>query len=398
MSQRADAPRPNHRRGPRPLLLHLMLASLNSSASPWSTWLAAWQSWSDASASLAATGRAEPPDLGLPMPDAALLAGIAAYRRHGFARTLEDPPAIWSEGSSRLLDYGPADGAPALIVPSLVNRAYVLDLLPKHSMLRFLSAAGVRPLLLDWGFPGEAECDFTLTDYVAGRLTRVLASIGRPVTLVGYCMGGLMAAAAAQLRPELVERLCLLATPWDFWAKDVAQARRLAELLPFMEPAFSFAGALPVDALQMLFSLLDPGSVARKYRDFGTQDQSSARATMFVALEDWLNDGVPLAAPVAREVLGGWYGRNTPAVGAWRIAGLPVIPETLAMPCFVAIPGQDRLVPPESAEPLAAAIKGSTVVRPRVGHIGMVAGSRARTALWEPMLEWLKEERKTLLF
>jgi poly(3-hydroxyalkanoate) synthetase len=334
----------------------------------------------------------------MPMPDAALLAGIAAYRRHGFARKLEDPPAIWSEGGSRLLDYGPADGAPLLVVPSLVNRAYVLDLLPDHSMLRFLAARGMRPLLLDWGFPGEVECDFTLTDYVAGRLTRALASLGRPVTLIGYCMGGLMAAAAAQLRPDLVERLCLLATPWDFWSPDKAASRRLAELLPFLEPAFSFGGALPVDALQMLFSLLEPGSVGAKYRDFGTQDQGSARANMFVAIEDWLNDGVPLAAPVAREVLGGWYGRNTPALGAWRIAGLAVIPETLRMPCFVAIPGRDRLVPPESAGALAASIQGSTVLRPRVGHIGMVAGSRARVALWDPLFEWLKQESKALLF
>ena len=62
---------------------------------------------------------------------------------------------------------------------------------------------------------------------------------------------------------------------------------------------------MPIDALQMLFSLLDPGSVGAKYRDFGKQNQASARAQMFVAIEDWLNDGVPLAAPVAREVLAG---------------------------------------------------------------------------------------------
>jgi len=323
------------------------------------------------------------------MPDAALLSGIAAYRRHPFSRILPDPPVLWTEGSTRLLDYGPATAAPVLFVPSLVNRAYVLDLLPDHSMLRFLAAAGHRTLLLDWGFPGEAECDFTLTDYIAGRLVRALAAIGTSVTLIGYCMGGLMAIAAAQLRPELVTRLGLLATPWDFWAADAPGARRLAELLPFMEPAFSFGGAMPVDALQMLFSLLDPGSVGAKYRDFGTQDQGSARAKMFVAIEDWLNDGVPLAAPVAREVLGGWYGRNTPAHGTWRIAGLPVAPETLALPCFIAIPGRDRLVPPESAAPLAEAMQHATVIRPRVGHIGMVAGSSAKTALWQPLLDWL---------
>jgi poly(3-hydroxyalkanoate) synthetase len=389
MTVRADAPGPNHRRGPRPLLLHLMLATLNASGQNSSAWPAVWKSWSDASQDWTATEGAEPPEFVLPMPDAALLAGIAAYRRHPFMRSVQDPPALWREGSSRLLDYGPEGGLPVVVVPSLVNRAYVLDLLPDHSMLRFLSAGGVRPLLLDWGFPGEAECDFTLTDYVAGRLARALAAVGRPVTLVGYCMGGLMAVAAAQLRPELVRRLVLLATPWDFWGADPAAARRLAEMLPFLEPAFSFAGAMPVDALQMLFSLLDPGSVGAKYRDFGTQDQESARGKMFVAIEDWLNDGVPLAAPVAREVLGGWYGRNTPARGAWRIAGLPVLPEQLSLPCFLAIPGRDRLVPPESAEPLAEALAWAVVVRPRVGHIGMVAGSQARTALWEPLLQWL---------
>ena len=69
---------------------------------------------------------------------------------------------------------------PALFVPSLVNRAHVLDLLPEASMLRWLAAAGVRPLLLDWGWPGEAERGFTLTDLVAGRLERALDAAAPP--------------------------------------------------------------------------------------------------------------------------------------------------------------------------------------------------------------------------
>jgi len=397
-------PGPNHRRGPRPLLLHLMLASLSASGGSSSAWLAAWKSLNAGLATdpaatpgcgttSGATPRREtsnPCESYIVMPDAALLAGIAAYRRHPFVRSLADPPVIWSEGSSRLLDFGDPEAPPVLFVPSLVNRAYVLDLMPGHSMLRFLAAGGARPLLLDWGFPGEAECAFTLTDYVAGRLLRAIGAVGRPVALAGYCMGGLMAVAAAQLRPDLIRRLVLLATPWDFWASEAAGARRVAELLPLLDPAFSFAGAMPVDSLQMLFSFLDPGCVGTKYRDFGTQDQTSARAHMFVAIEDWLNDGVPLAAPVAREVLGGWYGRNTPAAGTWRIAGLPIVPEMLRLPCFVAIPERDRLVPPETAWPLAEAMAGCDVVRPPTGHIGMVAGSQARVALWETLGGWLK--------
>jgi poly(3-hydroxyalkanoate) synthetase len=363
-----------------------MLATLPSSA-----WPSVWRNWSGLSQgflripdlpSFAAAGAAA-------LPDAELLAGIAAYRRHPWARAMEDPPVIWQEGESRLLDYGPPEGRPVVFVPSLVNRAYVLDLLPEHSMLRFLAQGRVRPLLLDWGFPGEVERGFTMTDYVAGRLERALLSVGERVTLAGYCMGGLMAVAAAQRRPDLVERLVLIATPWDFHAADPAAASQLAGLLPVLEPALTMAGALPIDALQMLFALLDPGSVGAKYRDFGRQDQAGARARMFVAVEDWLADGVPLAAPVARETLAGWYGANTPAHGRWRIAGWPVQPRTLRLPCWIATPGRDRIVPPQSALALAGCIEGAVLHAPRAGHVGMVAGSGARDALWQPLLDWL---------
>jgi polyhydroxyalkanoate synthase subunit PhaC len=108
-----------------------------------------------------------------------------------------------------------------------------------------------------------------------------------------------------------------------------------------------------------------------------------------VALEDWLNDGVPLAAPVARECLEGWYGRNSPARLEWRVAGLPVDPSALRMPAFVAVPARDRIVPPESARPLAELIPGAVLLTPGAGHIGMAAGSTAEAALWRPLRDWL---------
>jgi polyhydroxyalkanoate synthase subunit PhaC len=399
------------RRGPRPLMLHLTLAMLRSSAS-----LAAsanlnggWPSWTPdhpptpqierARAALAAAlgndAAAFPHAVMAEIlrQDTALVAGIAAYRRHPWTRTLADPPTLWAEGETRLLDYRqPTDAAAptVLFVPSLINRAYVLDLMPDRSMLRWLAANGVRPLLLDWGWPGETEREFSLTDYIAGRLERALASLPEPVLMAGYCMGGLLAVAAAQRRPDRVAGLALLATPWDFHAGDPEPALSLARMRPLMEPALAFAGTLPVDALQLLFALLDPYAIAEKYRSFARLDPASQRATRFVALEDWLNDGVPLAAPVARECLDGWYGRNTPARLRWRVAGLPVDPGALRVPAFVAAPGRDRIVPPDSARALAAAVPGAVLHQPGAGHIGMVAGSTAETALWRPLRDWLR--------
>ena len=364
MTVRPDAPGPFRRRGPRPLYLHLGSAMQPGPA-------------------------AQPPALPAEI-DPALLAGIAAYRRHPHQRTMADPPAIWTEGDSRLLDYGKRGGTPVLFVPSLVNRAYVLDLLPERSLLRWLAGHGMRPLLLDWGWPGPVERGFGLTDVVAGRLERALLAVRRPVVLAGYCMGGLLTLAMALRRPRLVRGLALLATPWDFHADNPGDAIRLGAALPPLETLLDATGALPIDALQTLFAAVEPGSVAAKFRAFARLDQSSPAARDFVALEDWLNDGVPLAAPIAREVFAGWYRDNLPGRGAWRIAGAAVAPEAIRCPAFVAVPARDRIVPPASALPLAERIPGATLHRPAAGHIGMTAGPRAETVLWQALLGWLR--------
>ncbi|HTQ71911.1 MAG TPA: alpha/beta fold hydrolase [Acidocella sp.] len=324
--------------------------------------------------------------------DGALIAGIAAYRRDGYVREARDPPAIWEEGESRLLDYGGA-GPAVLFVPSLINRAYILDLMENASMLRWLAGQGLHPYLLDWGWPGEVERRFSLTDYIAGRLERALAALPGPVVLAGYCMGGMLALAAA-LRAGAtgsgrVRALALLATPWDFHAEDPDTARRVAETVPFMEGAMQFSGTLPIDALNTMFAMVDPYGVGEKYRDFAGQDKSSPRARRFVAMEDWLADGVPLAAPVAREALSGWYGANTPVKGGWRVAGMAVDPAQLSLPAFCAIPAKDRLVPAASARALAGRLQTATVIEPRAGHVGMVAGTHAESSLWRPFAEWV---------
>ncbi len=334
--------------------------------------------------------------------DPGLIHGIAAYRRHPWRRSLPDPAVLWQEADSRLLDYGKGGGEdagqtvsasaarPVLFVPSLVNRAYVLDLLPDRSLVRWLAAYGVRPLVLDWGWPGAADRSLALTDLITGRLERALAAVGSPVVLAGYCMGGLLALAAALRRPDLVDALALLATPWDFHAVHAEHARRLAAMLPLFEPVMAATGSLPVDALQALFAAPDPGAIAAKFRAFGRLEQEGPAARDFVALEDWLNDGVPLAAPVARETLGEWYGLNTPGRGTWQVDGVAVEPGRLAMPTFVAAPARDRIVPPASALPLARLIPGAVLHQPRAGHIGMVVGPRAEAELWQPLLGWLQ--------
>lgn len=321
------------------------------------------------------------------------LRGLESYRQSAYCRDLEDPPCLWAEGTTRLLDYGPAGGVPLLVVPSLINRFYILDLNSGRSLLRFLSGMGIRPLVVDWGKPGEEERQFGLTEYVAGRLEAALEAAlgltGTPVALLGYCMGGLLALALARRRPRAVGSLALLATPWDFHAEAAEQARLLGSLADLIGVSCAPLGEVPVDMLQVFFTGIDPFLGLKKFTRFAEMPPDSAEALEFVAIEDWLNDGVPLALPTAREALSRWYGANETGQGLWRVAGTPIRPQALNLPALVVVPAQDRIVPPASAAALADALPNVTRLTPALGHIGMIVGGRAEKAVWTPLAEWV---------
>ncbi|WP_287451201.1 alpha/beta fold hydrolase [Thalassospira sp.] len=336
--------------------------------------------------------------------------GVRAYQRHPYRRPRDqdrkDIPTVWEEGSTRVYDYGVTSdnkaaktGEVVLLVPSLVNRGYILDLNEKRSFARYLAKCGYRPLLVEWGYPGMDEANFGLDDYVAGRLVTILQDVadinGGPVPVVGYCMGGVVALAATLLDPAQVSKLVLLATPWDFMAAGPTQSRIAAAFAPSLPQMLAIHDTLPVDVLQSLFASLDPFMMGEKFRRFQAMAMDSTRAQDFVALEDWLNDGVPLPRRVAVDCLIGWYVENRPAKGQWQIDGIDINPADLSCPVLAVIPENDRIVPPESAQALFDACPEDlrTELHPSAGHIGMMVGSRAEKSTWEPVVNWLAGEK-----
>ena len=420
------------RLGPRPLPLHLGTALMT-----WASSESAWKNWKPGSpGSRPNSPVPETPVPDAPVPDAIaallpeiaaleardgagrfeealrreiarrmhrLAEGVLAYRQHAVRRTLENPPAVWSEGNTRLLDYGAthpaarARGARAvLVVPSLINRWEVLDLTAEKSLLRAMAAAGLRPYLVDWGTPNDEERRFDSEAYVA-RLERALAFLAkrarRAPAVLGYCMGGTLTVALAARQPRRVAGLALLAAPWDFHADRTGHAF-LVSAGPLLAEVADKVGELPVDVLQTLFWSLDPWLAVKKFGRFLGMDQAGAGAREFVLLEDWLNDGAPLAGPVARECLVGWYGDNVPGSGRWIVGGRRIVPAKINVPALVLIPSGDRIVPPLSAAALADPVRGLKNVTRRdlpLGHIGMVVSGRARDLCWTPLIDWLRD-------
>ncbi len=304
---------------------------------------------------------------------AAVLAGARAYQAHPYRRALPAPPAVARIGSVRLLDYG-GSGRPVVFVPSLVNPPSVLDLAQGNSLLRWLADRGVRPLLVDWGMPGADERSLSIDGYVDERLLPLLAAVDRPA-VVGYCLGGTMALAAAMVAAP--ERLALIATPWRYEGYG-EQRNVLAEAWRRIEPTATPLGAVPMDLVQPLFWQIDCTGTAAKYERFGRLPTDSDEARAFVALEDWANDGPPLSLPVARQCFEDFFGADTPGTGRWRGD-----PATLPCPVLNFVSTRDRIVP------AAAAPNVGRRVDIDAGHVGMIVGSRARALLWEPLCDWV---------
>jgi polyhydroxyalkanoate synthase len=127
---------------------------------------------------------------------------------------------VHEDGTAKLYRFPARSGAgpTVLLVPSLINRWYVLDLRKGASLCEALVAEGLDVFVLDWGEPHD-EDRFLSWDDVLSRLARMvrrtnaLAGSASKLGLLGYCIGGTLSAIHAALRPEGVRALVNLAGP-----------------------------------------------------------------------------------------------------------------------------------------------------------------------------------------
>jgi polyhydroxyalkanoate synthase len=328
-----------------------------------------------------------------------MLLGIQKYQAHPYKAERKKLDVIWQAGETTISTI-PGHAAPenspvVLLVPSMVNRAYILDLMPERSLLHWLGAQGIVPYLLDWGEGVEDEGQQSIEDIVLQRLVPAIdfaaAKTRKKVHVLGYCMGGTLVAGAAQNAAQNMASLTFLAAPWDFHAGTKTMLARVKFWSPSAFPAIAEKGHLPMDWMQMLFASLDPRSSARKFASFVDMPDDSDEARLFVAVEDWLNDGVDLPGQVAQECIKGWFFENATAEGKWVVKGEAVDPAKIKLPSLVISSRKDRLVDYETATAIAAKLPVSKVVNPACGHIGMIAGSKAVEKVWTPIAEWVKK-------
>ena len=300
--------------------------------------------------------------------------------------------AVHVENKWRLLRYRRSEPAkyatPVLFVPSLINRHYVLDLLPGKSFAEWLLARGHDVYCVDWGTPSAEDRYLSFDDVCDRYLGRALRKTGRAHVL-GYCMGGTLAAIHASVHPEAMASLTALAAPVHFAEAGMLGAWTQS---PQFEPKVlvDALGNVPWQLLQSSFHMLRPTLNLAKTVALIDRAYDDEFLDGFLAIETWGNDNVSFPGEVWRTWVEQLYRQDAFVRGAFALGGEPARLEGVTCPLHVVTFEHDAIVPKASATVLfdRAGSADKHALHLSGGHVGAVVSRGAAKKLWPSLADF----------
>jgi polyhydroxyalkanoate synthase subunit PhaC len=320
----------------------------------------------------------------------------------GSAPTVVTPtPAdvVATEHKLRLLHYHRAaerpPSVPLLIVPSLFNRYYLLDLLPGRSLVEHLVAHGIDVYMLDWGVPGPEDRSTTFDQYITGYLRRMVQRVRNlsgqeRIMLLGYSIGGTLTAIFSALYGRYVHGLIQLAAPINFHDNGIISQWMRKERFN-VDLVVDTLGSMPTELLRASSRMLAPTLQIAQQIALANQMGDTQAVQDLLALQSWITDGVPFPGEAYRTYIKDCYQENYLIQGKLIVGGKRVDLAQIACPLLTLTAAKDWICPPESAAVLndIVASVDKCVLELPGGHVGIVAGHRASEQLWPKLTDWL---------
>jgi polyhydroxyalkanoate synthase len=161
------------------------------------------------------------------------LPDVAAAASNLFATTVGGGIADLRRMPSTVIDSGPQRtvsrydserrrrGAPVLLVPPLAAPALCFDLRRGCSLAEHLVVGGRRAYLLEYGqieFRNrQLGLEHWVEDVIPAAIRAAAEDAGRPVRVIGWCLGGILTLLAHAMDGDLpIEAAALVASPFDF--------------------------------------------------------------------------------------------------------------------------------------------------------------------------------------
>lgn len=310
---------------------------------------------------------------------------------------------IYIEDKLKVLHYQSdvpkAHRTPLILVFALVNRPYILDLLPHKSVVQQFLKAGFDVYMIDWGVPTEADKHLTLEHYVERYMHNVMKHVceytgEEKVSLLGYCMGGTMSAMYTALHPDMIKNFILMAAPVD-WSDREALLCVWSDPKWFdVDKVIDAWGNAPPAWLQGSFAILKPVSnLIEKYIGFYERMDDEKFLEEFFAMEAWVNDNIPLAGETFRQFVKDCFQKNLLVQNRLRVGKKIVDLSKITCPILNLMATADHLVPCGQSAPFNDLVgsKDRKAINFPAGHIGLSVGSKAQRDLWPQVAQWLAD-------
>ncbi|HSP37243.1 MAG TPA: alpha/beta fold hydrolase [Frankiaceae bacterium] len=305
---------------------------------------------------------------------------------------------------------------PVLLVFALINRPDIFDLAPGSSFVEYLLDEGYDVFLLDWGVPDDEDADMGLDTYVCDEIhagvRETLRASGAPqVTLLGWCIGATLCAMYVALMRDRV--LPALPTAAQSGPDAVDPVRNLVVLTMPVDPSGSLytdwvgGDELDVDYVADRLPVIPGRAIdwANKtmkpvtnwwatYRKLFSQVlDGSVRRESYQPMAHWVGDNPPFPSRAFRQWVTWMYKENRLVKGTLRLRDAQVDLGSVDVPLLVVTAGADHIAPRHTTLPLLDLVSSPDVThldRPG-GHIGLMAGSKARKEIWPDLVAWLND-------
>lgn len=305
---------------------------------------------------------------------------------------------VLRDGTAQLYHFRsekPADvKTPLLLVPSLINRWYVLDLREGASLAAAAVRSGFDTWCLDWGIPEDEDRHLTWDDVLA-RLGRMVRKVkretgARKVALLGYCIGGTLSSIYSALHPEDVAALVNLAGPIDFSKGGLL--RTLVDEAHFDVDTVAEAGNVGASQMQQGFTMLRPTTQVGKWIGLADKWHDIKARDAFFALDAWASDNIPFPAAAYRTYITELYQQNLLVQGKHFVGGRKVELSKITSPVLTVATERDTICPPDAARALNELCGATTkeIILVPGGHVGAVVGGRAEKVLYPTIFGWLR--------
>ena len=312
---------------------------------------------------------------------------------------------VWALNKAKLYRYVPMvpeekrHRIPLLLVFAVMNRPYILDLRPGHSYVEFMLKKGYDLYLMDWGAPGPEDKNMDFGDYTLEYLPRAIRKLKavsqvEEFSMLGWCIGAIIATTYAALRPDDgLRNLILLTAPLDFSDKEaITFARWTAEPNFDVDKVLQTFGNMPEEMIEYGAKALKPvenyvGNFVRLWDNL--DDPKVVEA--WHAMNTWVTDNIPMAGATFRQLVVDLYRNDRLMKGEWVLRGERVDVGKIRANLLTVIAEGDHITPPCQSRTIMGKVasKDKELFSVPGGHIGIMAGSGASKVTWPHLDGWL---------